>query len=89
MVAIQDAWAQAEVAERAKGVQAELGWVLHPDHQGYRVDQYGLLRESEIEELIGTGAVGDMLGKFFNAAGRASVEQSQPSRTQHSPRQHP
>ena len=35
MVAIQDAWAQAEVAEQAKGVQAELGWVLHPDHQGH------------------------------------------------------
>jgi DNA-binding transcriptional regulator LsrR (DeoR family) len=31
--------------------------------------QYGLLRESEIVELIGTGAVGDMLGKFFNERG--------------------
>jgi RimJ/RimL family protein N-acetyltransferase len=35
MVAVQDAWAQAEVADRAAGVQAELGWVLHPDHQGH------------------------------------------------------
>lgn len=34
MVLIQDAWAQAEVAEQAKGVQAELGWVLHPEHTG-------------------------------------------------------
>jgi RimJ/RimL family protein N-acetyltransferase len=30
MVAIEDAWAQAEVAEQARGVQAELGWVLDP-----------------------------------------------------------
>ena len=34
MVAIEDAWAQAEMAEQAKGVQAELGWCLDPRHQG-------------------------------------------------------
>ena len=34
MCSIEDAWAQAEVRERAVGVQAELGWVLHPDHAG-------------------------------------------------------
>ena len=34
MLNVQDAWSQAEVAERARGVQAELGWVLHPDHAG-------------------------------------------------------
>jgi RimJ/RimL family protein N-acetyltransferase len=34
MVRVEDAWAQAEVADRARGVQAELGWVLHPDHAG-------------------------------------------------------
>lgn len=34
MVAVEDAWAQVEVAERARGVQAELGWALHPDHAG-------------------------------------------------------
>lgn len=34
MLKVEDAWAQAEVAERARGVQAELGWVLHPDHSG-------------------------------------------------------
>jgi len=34
MVAVEDAWAQAEVAEQARGVQAELGWVFHPDHTG-------------------------------------------------------
>lgn len=34
MVAVEDAWAQAEVTEQARNVQAELGWVLHPDHAG-------------------------------------------------------
>lgn len=34
MLRVDDAWAQAEVAERARGVQAELGWVLHPEHTG-------------------------------------------------------
>ena len=35
MLQVDDAWAQAEVAERARGVQAELGWVLHPDYAGH------------------------------------------------------
>jgi RimJ/RimL family protein N-acetyltransferase len=34
MINVEDAWAQAEVAEQAQGVQAELGWFLHPDHAG-------------------------------------------------------
>jgi RimJ/RimL family protein N-acetyltransferase len=34
MLAVEDAWAQAEVAPQAKGAQADLGWVLHPDHAG-------------------------------------------------------
>jgi RimJ/RimL family protein N-acetyltransferase len=34
MLQVEDAWAQAEVADQARGVQAELGWVLHPDHGG-------------------------------------------------------
>lgn len=40
MLAIDDAWAQAEVADRAKGVQAELGWVVAPEHagQGYAAE---------------------------------------------------
>jgi RimJ/RimL family protein N-acetyltransferase len=33
-VAVGDAWAQSEVSERARGVQAEIGWVLAPDHEG-------------------------------------------------------
>ena len=46
MLKIEDAWTQAEVAEQGKGVQAELGWVLHPDHTGR-----GYAREA-VRELI-------------------------------------
>ena len=35
MLRVEDAWAQAEIAEQARGVQAELGWVLHPDRAGH------------------------------------------------------
>jgi RimJ/RimL family protein N-acetyltransferase len=40
MLRVEDAWSQAEVADQARGVQAELGWVLHPDHagQGYATE---------------------------------------------------
>ena len=40
MVKVEDAWAQAEITDRARGVQAELGWVLHPGHagQGYATE---------------------------------------------------
>ncbi|KIP93704.1 hypothetical protein RU09_04995 [Microbacterium sp. MEJ108Y] len=34
MIRIGDGWAQLEVADQAKGVEAELGWVLDPDHTG-------------------------------------------------------
>jgi RimJ/RimL family protein N-acetyltransferase len=34
MVAVEDAWSQSEVADQAKGVQAELGWVVDPAHEG-------------------------------------------------------
>jgi RimJ/RimL family protein N-acetyltransferase len=34
MVAVGDGWAQAERAAEARGVQAELGWVLDPAHEG-------------------------------------------------------
>ena len=33
-VSVQDAWAQEEVAEHARGVQADLGCGLHPAHSG-------------------------------------------------------
>lgn len=40
MIAIRDGWAQAERVGEAVGVQAELGWVLHPDltGQGYATE---------------------------------------------------
>lgn len=34
MLRVEDAWAQAEVAGRARGLHAELGWVLDPGHTG-------------------------------------------------------
>jgi len=35
MLAVKDAWAQAEVASQAQGVHADLGWVLDPAHTGH------------------------------------------------------
>ncbi len=34
MLTIEDGWAQSEVADRARGVQAELGWVVDPAYAG-------------------------------------------------------
>jgi RimJ/RimL family protein N-acetyltransferase len=34
MIRIGDGWAQLEVADQAKGVEAELGWVLDPEYTG-------------------------------------------------------
>jgi RimJ/RimL family protein N-acetyltransferase len=49
MFSVEDAWAQAEVAERAQGVQAELGWVIAPEHA-----RQGLATEA-VRELISCG----------------------------------
>jgi RimJ/RimL family protein N-acetyltransferase len=40
MLLVEDPWSQADVAERAKGVQAMLGWVLDPAYggQGYATE---------------------------------------------------
>jgi RimJ/RimL family protein N-acetyltransferase len=35
MLRVEDAWAQAEMADQARGTQAELGWVLDPAHTGH------------------------------------------------------
>ena len=35
MIAVENGWAQAEVVEQGRNVQAELGWVLDPDHTGH------------------------------------------------------
>jgi RimJ/RimL family protein N-acetyltransferase len=52
-VVVVDGWAQAEVRERAVGVQAELGWVLDPAHQGhgYATEMVGELLRLAFEEL--------------------------------------
>ncbi|MFC4054659.1 GNAT family N-acetyltransferase [Actinomadura syzygii] len=34
MLKVQDAWAQEEVADQAKSVQAELGWTIDPSYGG-------------------------------------------------------
>jgi RimJ/RimL family protein N-acetyltransferase len=34
MIRVEDAWAQAEVRERARATQAELGWTLDPAYGG-------------------------------------------------------
>ncbi|RII42275.1 N-acetyltransferase [Galactobacter valiniphilus] len=34
MIRIGDGWGQREVKDLATGVEAELGWTLHPDFQG-------------------------------------------------------
>jgi RimJ/RimL family protein N-acetyltransferase len=46
-LAVSDGWAQQEVAARARGVEAELGWVLDPAYagRGYATEAVqGLLR---------------------------------------------
>ena len=35
MLTIADAWAQAEITGKARGTQAELGWVFDPAHAGH------------------------------------------------------
>lgn len=35
MLAVKDAWAQSDVQDQARGVQAELGWCLDPAHHGH------------------------------------------------------
>jgi RimJ/RimL family protein N-acetyltransferase len=53
MLALEDAWAQDEVAEQARSVQAELGWVLDPDHlgHGYATEAVGELIRLSFEDL--------------------------------------
>jgi RimJ/RimL family protein N-acetyltransferase len=53
MLAPGDAWAQAEVAEQALGVQAEIGWCLDPAFggQGYATEAVEELIRIAFEEL--------------------------------------
>ena len=35
MISVKDGWAQAEIEDQCKAVEAELGWVLDPVHHGH------------------------------------------------------
>jgi len=56
-VGVNDAWAQSEVAEQAVRTQAEIGWGLHPDHQGqgYAVEAVRALLEICFDPEHGLG----------------------------------
>jgi RimJ/RimL family protein N-acetyltransferase len=53
MVRVEDVWAQTEVADRAKGRQVELGWVLDPAYtgQGYATEAVRALLGVCFEQL--------------------------------------
>ena len=53
MLLVEDAWAQTEVADRARGTQAELGWVIDPAHagQGYATEAATALLRICFEDL--------------------------------------
>ena len=53
MLLIGDAWGQAEVAEQAKATQAEIGWIIDPDHagQGYATEGAAALLRICFESL--------------------------------------
>lgn len=53
LLRVQDAWAQTEVRDQARGTQAELGWVLDPAYtgQGYATEAVGALLRLCFEEL--------------------------------------
>lgn len=58
MLRLEDGWAQAEVAGSARDCQAELGWVLDPQHQGVG---------------LGTEMVEALLGVAFDGLGLRRV----------------
>jgi RimJ/RimL family protein N-acetyltransferase len=53
MLRREDAWAQLEVADQARGAQAELGWVLDPRYtgQGYATEAVRELLRSCFQDL--------------------------------------
>ena len=53
MLSVEDAWGQAEVADQGRGAQADLGWVLHPDHagRGYATEAVRALLRVAFEDL--------------------------------------
>ena len=61
MLRVEDGWGQREVAESARGTQAELGWTLHPDAAG---------------QGYGTEAVRALIGICFSQLGLRRVTAS-------------
>lgn len=53
MLRREDAWAQVDVADAARGAQVELGWVLDPSHigRGYATEAVSALLRYSFEEL--------------------------------------
>jgi len=53
MLRIEDGWAQVEVEDQARGVQAELGWSLNPEYagRGYATEAVAELVRICFEEL--------------------------------------
>ena len=53
MLRVEDAWAQAEVADQAQNTQAELGWVLDPAYtgRGYAIEAVRALVTHCFDEL--------------------------------------
>jgi RimJ/RimL family protein N-acetyltransferase len=53
LLRVEDSIAQFEVRERAAGTMAEIGWVIHPDHQrqGYASEACGRLLAHCFEDL--------------------------------------
>lgn len=53
MLRVEDAWAQREIADRARGTQAELGWVIDPEFagKGYATEAVRALLRVSFEEL--------------------------------------
>jgi RimJ/RimL family protein N-acetyltransferase len=53
MFSVEDAWSQVEVADQAQGVQAELGWVISPEHtrQGLATEAVAELLRFGFEDL--------------------------------------
>lgn len=53
MIRVEDAYGQAEVADAARGTQAELGWTLDPAHagRGYATEAAGALLDTAFGPL--------------------------------------
>ena len=74
MLAVEDAWAQAEVVDAARGTQAELGWAFDPEHAGlgYATEAVSELLRIGFEDLGLRRVVGQCFAE--NAPSRRLME---------------